>query len=95
MSGRPTASRYDTGKRDAGGPHKELVEYIAKSLVDHPEAVEVTEISGSSSVVVELRVAPDDMGRVIGKSGRVANAIRSLLRVMAAKDGRRITLEIL
>jgi predicted RNA-binding protein YlqC (UPF0109 family) len=74
---------------------KDLVEYIAKSLVDEPSAVEVTEISSSSSIVLELRVAPDDMGRVIGKSGRVANAIRVLLRVLAAKEGKRITLEIM
>ena len=74
---------------------KDLVEYIAKSLVDDPASVEVTEtISGSSSIILELRVAPDDMGRVIGKSGRVANAIRALLRVIAAKEGKRITLEI-
>ncbi len=74
---------------------KDLVEYIAKSLVDDPAAVEVKEISGHSSIVLELRVAPDDMGRVIGKSGRVANAIRVLLRVLAAKEGKRITLEIM
>jgi uncharacterized protein len=74
---------------------KELVEYIAKSLVDDPAAVEVTEIPSGSAIVLELRVAPDDMGRVIGKSGRVANAIRVLLRVLAAKYGKRITLEIM
>jgi len=74
---------------------KELVEYIAKSLVDHPEAVEVRQTASHSSVVLELRVASDDMGRVIGKSGRVANAIRALLRVAGANDGRRITLEIM
>ena len=74
---------------------KDLVEYIAKSLVDDPASVEVTEtVSGSSAIILELRVAPDDMGRVIGKSGRVANAIRALLRVIAAKEGKRITLEI-
>jgi len=74
---------------------KDLVEYIAKSLVDDPASVEVTETqTGSSSIILELRVAPDDMGRVIGKSGRVANAIRALLRVIAAKEGKRITLEI-
>ena len=74
---------------------KDLVEYIAKSLVDDPASVEVTETqSGSSSIILELRVAPDDMGRVIGKSGRVANAIRALLRVIATKEGKRITLEI-
>ena len=74
---------------------KELVEYIARSLVDDPASVEVTETeTGSSAIVLELRVAPDDMGRVIGKSGRVANAIRALLRVVAAKEGKRVTLEI-
>jgi predicted RNA-binding protein YlqC (UPF0109 family) len=60
---------------------KELVEYIAKSLVDDPAAVEVTEIPSGSAIVLELRVAPEDMGRVIGKSGRVANAIRVLLPI--------------
>ena len=74
---------------------KELVEYIAKSLVDDPAAVEVTEIPRSSLVILELRVAPDDMGRIIGKSGRVANAIRALLRVVAAKEGKRVSLEIM
>ena len=74
---------------------KDLVEYIAKSLVDDPASVEVTETStGSSAIILELRVAPNDMGRVIGKSGRVANAIRALLRVVAAKEGKRVTLEI-
>jgi hypothetical protein len=74
---------------------KELVEYIAKALVDNPDEVEVTEIPGTTSVIIELRVAPDDMGRVIGKDGRVANAIRTLLRVVAAKEGKRVTLEII
>ena len=74
---------------------KDLVEYVAKSLVDDPAAVEVTEIPSSSAIVLELRVAPDDMGRVIGKSGRVANAIRVLLRVLAAQQGKRVTLEIM
>lgn len=74
---------------------KELVEYIARSLVDDPAAVEVTEVTHSNTaVVLELRVAPDDMGRVIGKNGRVANAIRALLRILATKEGKRVTLEI-
>ncbi len=73
---------------------KELVEYIAKSLVDDPSQVEVTEIEGATSVILELSVAPEDMGRVIGRSGRVANAMRTLLRVIAAKQGKRVTLEI-
>ena len=73
---------------------KELVEYIAKSLVDDPSQVSVTEIQGATSVILELRVAPEDMGRVIGKNGRVANAMRTLLRAVAAKQGKRVTLEI-
>jgi predicted RNA-binding protein YlqC (UPF0109 family) len=74
---------------------KELVEFIAKSLVDDPSQVDVKEIQGATSVILELRVAPEDMGRVIGKNGRVANAIRTLLRVIAAKQGKRVTLEII
>jgi hypothetical protein len=73
---------------------KELVEYMAKSLVDEPENVRVEEIMGSHSVILELHVSPDDVGRVIGKEGRVANAMRALLRVAALRDGRRVTLEI-
>ena len=73
---------------------KELVEYIAKALVDDPEAVSVTEHHRRSSVVLELRVASGDMGRVIGKDGRVANAVRTLLRINAVKVGKRITLDI-
>lgn len=73
---------------------KELVEYIAKSLVDDPAQVKVTEIEGATSVILELSVAPDDMGRIIGRNGRVANAIRTVLRVVAAKQGKRVTLEI-
>ena len=74
---------------------KELVEYIVKGLVDQPDQVVVTEIRHGGSITLELRVAPDDMGRVIGKGGRVANAIRALLRAMATKDNTRVTLEIM
>lgn len=73
---------------------RELVEYIAKSLVDDPSQVRVDEIEGSTSVVLELHVAPEDMGRIIGKKGQVANAMRTLARVVAAKQGKRVTLEI-
>lgn len=73
---------------------KELVEYVAKSLVDDPSQVSVTEVTSGNSVVLELHVAPEDMGRVIGRNGRVANALRTLLRVQSAKQGARITLEI-
>jgi predicted RNA-binding protein YlqC (UPF0109 family) len=74
---------------------KELVEYIAKSLVNDPSQVRVTEINNGPSTVLELEVAPEDMGRVIGKNGRVANAMRVLVRVPASKLGKRVTLDIL
>ena len=77
------------------GNTKELIEYIVRSLVDDPSQVRVTEVEGSSTIIYELRVAPEDMGRVIGKSGRVANAIRTLLRVVATRQGKRATLEII
>ena len=73
---------------------KELVEFIAKSLVDDPSQVYVSEIEGESSVILELRVGPEDTGRVIGKGGRTVNAIRTLIRVLAAKQGKRVTLEV-
>ena len=73
---------------------KELIEYIARSLVDHPEEVQVHESGGGSRIRIELSVAKDDMGRVIGKSGKVANAIRSLLRVAAEKEGKQATLDV-
>jgi len=73
---------------------KELVEYIAKSLVDDPSRVEVTEIRRGSSVILKLQVAQEDKGRVIGRNGRVANAMRSLLRVTGAREGKRVNLEI-
>jgi len=73
---------------------KELIEYIAKTLADVPSQVRVDEIEGTSSVVLELRVAPEDMGRIIGSKGRVANAMRTLLRVLGGKEGKRVTLEI-
>jgi predicted RNA-binding protein YlqC (UPF0109 family) len=71
-----------------------LVEYIAKSLVDDPSQVYVSEIEGENSVILELRVGPEDMGRIIGKGGRTVNAIRTLIRVLAAKQGKRVTLEV-
>lgn len=73
---------------------KELVEYIAKALVDHPDEVSVQESRRGDRVTLELRVAKEDMGRVIGKSGRVANAIRALLRVAAEREGIHVTLDV-
>jgi len=73
---------------------KELVEYIARSLVDHPEDVQVHEAGGGSRIRLELRVSKDDMGRVIGKGGKVANSIRTLLRVAAEKEGKQAALDV-
>ncbi|MCD6300056.1 MAG: KH domain-containing protein [Dehalococcoidales bacterium] len=74
---------------------KELVEYIAKSIVNAPDDVVVTEEDGEQGKTLKLQVADDDKGRVIGKQGRIAEAMRTLLRVKAAKQGTRVTLEIL
>jgi predicted RNA-binding protein YlqC (UPF0109 family) len=73
---------------------KELIEYIAKSLVDHPEEVAVKQNGGGNRVRVELSVAKEDMGRVIGKGGKVANSIRALLRVAAEREGKQATLDV-
>ena len=73
---------------------KELIEYIAKSIVNKPESVVVTEDRDSERLVLTLQVDPEDTGRVIGKQGRVAQAMRTLLRVMAVREGIRARLEI-
>jgi uncharacterized protein len=73
---------------------KELVEFMAKSVVNDRDSVVVREIEGAASTIFELSVASEDMGRIIGKQGRVANAMRTLLRVAAVKEGKRVTLEI-
>jgi len=73
---------------------KELIEYIAKSIVDKPEEVRVTEEATEDGIILRLEVAPEDMGKVIGKEGRIAKAMRTLLRVAAIRKGTRATLEI-
>jgi predicted RNA-binding protein YlqC (UPF0109 family) len=73
---------------------KDLIEYIARSLVDDPSQVEVNCDDGSNKTRVELRVAKEDMGRVIGKGGRVANSMRVLLRVAAAREGKQASLDV-
>jgi len=74
---------------------KELIEYIAKSIVNAPDDVVVTEETDEQGIMLKLQVADDDKGRVIGKQGRVAQAMRTLIRVKAAKQGTRANLEIL
>jgi hypothetical protein len=73
---------------------KPLVEYVARSLVDEPDAVKVTQREAGRTTVLELTVAPEDTGKVIGREGRVAKAIRTLLRVAANRQHRRVILEI-
>lgn len=74
---------------------KELVEFIAKSLVDKPEEVLVNELQNERSTILELRVAPEDMGKVIGKQGKIAQSIRTLTKATAAKEGKRVGVEIM
>jgi len=74
---------------------KDLVETIAKALVDHPEEVHVNEIEGERSIILELKVASDDMGKVIGKQGRIAKAIRTVVKAAATKENKRVVVEIL
>ncbi len=78
-----------------GEPMKELVEFIAKSIVNAPDDVVVTEEEDEQGIVLKLQVADEDKGRVIGKQGRIAQAIRSLIRVKAAKSETKATLQIL
>ena len=74
---------------------KDLIEYIAKSLVDEPDAVSVAETENEKGTVIQLKVAKDDIGKVIGKYGRIAKAMRTVLSAAAMKDGRRFSLDIL
>lgn len=74
---------------------KELVEVLAKALVDHPDQVRVKEIAGERSVVYELSVAPEDMGKIIGKQGRIAKALRTVVSAAAVKENKRVMIEII
>ncbi len=73
---------------------KELLLYMAKNLVDNPDAVSVNEISEEDGLVLELRVAPEDMGKVIGRQGRIAKEIRTIIKTVAQRDGEKVTVEI-
>lgn len=74
---------------------KEVLELIAKSLVDDADAVSVTEVEGEQSVILELRVAEGDMGKVIGKQGRIAKAIRTVVKAAASREDKRVVVEII
>lgn len=74
---------------------KELVEVIAKSLVDNPNEVHVNEVQGEQSLILQLKVAPEDMGKVIGKQGRVAKAIRTVVKAAALNEEKKVAVEII
>ena len=74
---------------------KELISYIAQALVDYPEQVEVSEVEGNQTSVLELKVAKEDLGKVIGKQGRIAKAIRTVVKAAAVKENKRVVIEIL
>lgn len=73
---------------------KDLLLYIAQNLVDHPDEVNVTEVEGENETVLELRVAEGDMGKVIGRQGRIAKEIRTLIKSVAVRNGKRVSVEI-
>lgn len=73
---------------------KNLVEIIAKALVDNPDMVQVKEIASQETIVLELKVAPEDMGKVIGKQGRIAKSIRTVVKAAAVKENKRVVVEI-
>ncbi|MGI5845200.1 MAG: KH domain-containing protein [Candidatus Xenobium sp.] len=74
---------------------KELLTYVARQLVDLPDQVEVREIEGERSIILELRVAPEDMGKVIGRQGKTAQALRILVKAAGLRDGKRVMVEII
>ncbi|HHW08000.1 MAG TPA: KH domain-containing protein [Clostridia bacterium] len=74
---------------------KELVECLAKALVDNPDAVNVNMIEGEKSVILELKVAPEDMGKVIGKQGRIAKSIRTIVKAASSKERKKVVVEII
>ena len=74
---------------------KELLEYLARALVDKPDDVEVTAVEGERSIILQLRVDPEDVGKVIGKKGRIAQAMRTLIKASATKEGRNAIVEII
>lgn len=78
-----------------GAPMQELIEYIVRALVDQPEGVTVTAVKGERTVIYEVKVAPEDVGKVIGKEGRIAHALRTVVKAAGMKHGQKVTVEII
>ena len=76
-------------------PIKDLIDYLARNLVDEPDQVEITAVAGDEAVTYEVRVAPTDLGKVIGKQGRIANALRTVAKASAMKNKRKVYVEII
>ncbi len=74
---------------------KDLVSYISRNLLDHPEHIEIREVEGDQTSVIELKVAPEDLGKIIGRQGRTAKAFRTVVNAAALKAGKRVILEII
>lgn len=74
---------------------RELLEFIIKAIVQHPEEVEVREVEGTKSVILEVKVAPEDRGRVIGKQGQTVKALQTIIRVAGLKKGKKVVIEVL
>lgn len=88
-------SKHDQENRSGELPVESLLEEMAKALVDYPDAVAVNRLDGKNTCVLELNVAKEDLGKVIGRSGRTANAIRTLLAAVSSKNNERVVLEII
>ena len=87
--------REETENNEVDNKLKELTLHMAQAVVNNPDQVRIEATEGASMIILELSVDPDDMGRVIGKKGQIANAMRTLLRSSAAKNGKRVNLEII
>jgi hypothetical protein len=91
---RQLSSRHNQGQKGEVSTVKELIEMIVKGLVEEPDKVEVTQVEGERSIIFEVRVADEDMGRVIGKGGRIANSLRTLVKAAGARLNKNIWVDI-
>jgi len=82
------------GRNQEQGKLKQLIEYLVKELVDDPDQVNINEVPGDEATTYEVRVAPDDLGKVIGKQGRIANALRTVAKAVAMKEKKKVYVEI-